>query len=633
MVAHLSSRCPTLAVLATSRLPLRISGETVFAVDPLASDDEAAALFIDRAAAVAPRFDPDGVEAETVREVCRRLDGLPLAIELAASWIAVMSPAELLPMLEKRFEVLTGGARDLDRRQQTLRAAVDWSHDLLEAEPRTLFRRLSVFRGSFSREAAEEVGSDAALPRPRVLRALSTLCEASMVVAETAAAVTRYRLLETLRDYASERLVEAGEVAEVRERHLGYFTARAERAFERRMAGEGESVVGVLAAERDDVRHALDWARATDPQSQMRLAATLVEDVRRSLLGFRETRDLLAEALARVREPSGHRARALLACGFMAMAAEEDEQARRMHREACSIYEALRDREGEGWARLALGQVAWLLDDLPAARRELTRSCELFERASNLLGAHRARLRLGMAEASAEADSGAAKPLLERVVSDAPGLGDPFGLGLGHAFLGWDRIRAGDREAARTHFHAAARVLAESGEPVLINPIEGLALCLKDADVTTAARLLGFSRATRLQHGLRPYRGLAVMARAEMEVEAAARVALGDAALGQAEREGRTLPPDEALRLALGAAAERATRGRRGGPGNLTARELEVARLVASGLTYREIAAKLFLSVRTVEKHVDNIVTALGVRGRVGIAAWLHTAGLADKGT
>lgn len=225
----LITRCYGLAVLATSRTPLRISGESVVSVPVLRIDDEAVQLFVDRARSANAGFALGPSNETDVREICRKLDGIPLAIELAATWAAVMSPSELLPLLDRRFAVLTTGIRGASPRQRTLWSAIDWSHELLDPSERTLFRRLSVFAGSFTREAVEQVCSDKVLPGASILRNLASLCAASMVVVEAApAGVTRYRLLESLRAYGLERLTDAGEHEEFHERHLRYFTGLAE---------------------------------------------------------------------------------------------------------------------------------------------------------------------------------------------------------------------------------------------------------------------------------------------------------------------------------------------------------------------------------------------------------------------
>jgi predicted ATPase len=348
LAGMLMSRCEGLGILATSRTPLRIDGERVLRVPRLRIDEEALPLFVDRAQAAGAALCLDESNHRHLAAICRRLDGIPLAIELAATWVAVMSPAELLPLLDRRFDVLGGGTRGAAEHQRTLRATVDWSHELLGAEERVLFRRLSVFAGSFTREAAEAVCGDQAGGAVPMLPTLAALCGSSMVVAESAGAgTTRYRLLETLRVYGLERLRAAGEEDTFRARYLHYLTELAERAYGERMRGGPRSVVEVLQVERDNVRAALEWGRDHDPGAALGLAGTLVEDVRRSLFGFREMRQLLTDLLARVPEATQRRARALFAAGQTATAAAEDAEALELVTASSQLSERLGDRWGE----------------------------------------------------------------------------------------------------------------------------------------------------------------------------------------------------------------------------------------------------------------------------------------------
>src|SRR6185436_7572454 len=203
-------RCPRLHILATSREPLGVAGERVWPVPPIAPE-EAAQLFAERAAAVDPAFVLSGENAASVEEICRRLDGIPLAIELAAARVRVLKPEQIASRLEDRFAILTGGARTAIARHRTLRAAIDWSFALLSEREQTLLARLSVFAGTFSLEAAEAVGAD--------LDLLTGLVDKSLVSTCGRRAVVRYNLLETIRQYGAERLASSGEADDVRRRH------------------------------------------------------------------------------------------------------------------------------------------------------------------------------------------------------------------------------------------------------------------------------------------------------------------------------------------------------------------------------------------------------------------------------
>ena len=269
--------CPQVKILATSREALSVSGEIAFAVQPLtvpdptafeiahaslqtASENESIRLFIDRARAVRPDFTITISNAPAVGEICFRLDGIPLAIELAAARVKALDPREIVARLGDRFQLLTGGSRTALPRQQTLRAAIDWSYDLLTESERALFRRLSVFAGGCTLAAAEVVGSAGDMVAADVLDLLSRLVDQSLVIAREAGGESRYQLLETVRQYGDAKLREANEIDLARDAHLGYFLQFAEAAEPHlRGAGQGEWL-GRLHAERDNLRAALEWA-------------------------------------------------------------------------------------------------------------------------------------------------------------------------------------------------------------------------------------------------------------------------------------------------------------------------------------------------------------------------------------
>ncbi len=216
LVNDVLAGCSRVTILATSREPLMVAGEVNWQVPSLSLADEAVELFTDRARRARPDFAVTDGNAETVTEICRRLDGMPLAIELAAARVRALSLDEIVGSLHDRFRLLTGGARTAVRRQQTLRASVDWSHALLTEPERILFRRLAAFMGGFDLDAAQAVAGTTEVERFQVLDQLSLLVDKSLVVAENAVGRTRYRLLETVRQYALEKLGESGEADEVR---------------------------------------------------------------------------------------------------------------------------------------------------------------------------------------------------------------------------------------------------------------------------------------------------------------------------------------------------------------------------------------------------------------------------------
>jgi predicted ATPase/class 3 adenylate cyclase/DNA-binding CsgD family transcriptional regulator len=275
LVNSLVAAAAGLTLLATSREPTGVAGEVSWRVPSLSQADEAVELFTDRARHARPGFEISDDNAVAVTEICGRLDGMPLAIELAAARVRALSPSEILDSLHDRFRLLTGGARTAVRRQQTLRASVDWSHALLTEPERVVFRRLAVFSGGFYLDAAHAVVTAGHIQRSQVLDLLSLLVDKSLVVAENSNGRTRFRLLETMRQYAAEKLGESGEVDATRSRHRDHYTALAAL-----LEGPSDSSYGQRVdeaeAEIDNLRTAFAWSRENgDAERALALASSL----------------------------------------------------------------------------------------------------------------------------------------------------------------------------------------------------------------------------------------------------------------------------------------------------------------------------------------------------------------------
>jgi predicted ATPase/class 3 adenylate cyclase/DNA-binding CsgD family transcriptional regulator len=290
LVVALLAACPGLTLLTTSREPIGVSGEVSWRVPSLSLRDEAIKLFTDRARHARPDFTLTDDNAPTVGEICARLDGLPLAIELAAARVRALSLAEILDSLHDRFRLLTGGARTAVRRQQTLRASVDWSHALLTEPERVLFRRLAAFLGGFDLEAAQAIAGGGDVEHYQVLDQLSLLVDKSLVVAENANGRTRYRLLETVRQYALEKLGESGEADSVRSHHRDHYTALA-ALLDAPAGSDCEQRIEQADIEIDNLRAAFAWSREN---SDVELALTLAS----SLQPLWQARGRLREGLA-----------------------------------------------------------------------------------------------------------------------------------------------------------------------------------------------------------------------------------------------------------------------------------------------------------------------------------------------
>lgn len=275
LVTALLEQCPALRLLATSREPIGVDGELIWRVASLAIDDEAVELFLDRARHVQSDFSPGDDELAVIGEICRRLDGMPLAIELAAARVRALSVREILDGLHDRFRLLTGGSRKAVRRQQTLKASVDWSHQMLTEPERVVFRRLAAFAGDFDLEAAQAVAAGGEVERFQVLDLLTLLVDKSLVLADSSTGRARYRLLETVRQYALDKLGESGEADTVRSHHRDHYTSMTAR-LEAPGCSEYEHLIAQVGREIDNLRAAFAWSiEGQDIDAALRLASSL----------------------------------------------------------------------------------------------------------------------------------------------------------------------------------------------------------------------------------------------------------------------------------------------------------------------------------------------------------------------
>jgi predicted ATPase/class 3 adenylate cyclase/DNA-binding CsgD family transcriptional regulator len=375
LVVELLGACPGLTLLATSREPIGVAGEATWQVPSLSLADEAIELFVDRARRVRPDFSVTDGNAVTVTEICRRLDGMPLAIELAAARVRALSVTEILDSLHDRFRLLTGGGRTAVRRQQTLRASVDWSHALLTEPEHVLFRRLAVFMGGFDLEAAQAVTASGDVERYQVLDQLTLLVDKSLVVAEDRQGRTRYRLLETVRQYALEKLGESGEADDVRTRHRDHYTAMA-ALLDTRVGREAR--IEQAETEIDNLRAAFAWSHEN---CDIEPALQLVSSLQPLWLGRGRIQEGLAWFDAVLSDDTAHgievaagvRARALAdkaALGTQVVAVDLDQA-----EEALAIAREVGDPALVARALTACGGIA--VFNTEVASRYLTEACEL----------------------------------------------------------------------------------------------------------------------------------------------------------------------------------------------------------------------------------------------------------------
>jgi predicted ATPase/class 3 adenylate cyclase len=568
--------CPGVKVLATSRVPLGVAGEAVRAVRGLevpaepaagAGDggrrrragtvaaevgrSEAVRLFVERARLVRPDFVLTERNAAAVARICRRLDGLPLALELAAERVRALSPEEILARLDDRFRLLRTSRRAAPERHRSLRAVMDLSHDVLAAAERACLRRCSVFPGSWPLEAAEAVCAGPDLPAEDVLDALSTLVDHSLVTAEADAdGSTRYRMLATVREYALERLVEAGEEAGTRDRHRDVFLELAERARPKLQEPEQAVWFDRLEREHENLAAALEWSAGggRDPARLLRMAGALYRfwHVRGHLAEGRRWIHAALEADAGGVSPA--RARGLQAAGQIAAVAGEHERARALLEESLAQYRELGEPRAIAIVLNSLGIVGWEQGDVDAAEPRWTEALAI---ARSGPGADLQSMLLNnLGEvARRRGDLRRAEELYERAIAAlGPGrdtsrtftLVNAARVALARGDL--QRARAGMAEAL-----ANARALGDRNAMIVV--VEGFAeVDARDGRARRAVTLLGAGGAARqeqglpLQEGDRPDRD---------RCEAAVRAALSPEAFEAAWTEGTGLTLDEAAELAL----------------------------------------------------------------------------------
>ena len=412
--------CAGLQVLATSQEALGVTGEAVLVVPSLDIDTEAVELFVDRARLHRPDFDAGGANADAIRQIVARLDGIPLAIELASARVGVLTPQQIVARLDDQFRLLTGGSRAALPRQRTLRAAVEWSHSLLGDEEQVLLRRLAVFAGGFGLEGAEAVADG------DVLDVLSRLVARSLVIAEEQDGESRYRMLETIRQYAQDKLADAGEVEATRTRHLAWFRAFALEA-EPELTGPAQAEwLARLDTEAENLRAAMDWCSARAESAGDETLLTIAVSLWRFWLvrgHWHEGRSWLERALEASKEPTATRARALAAAGDLATEEGDHIAAERLLAESLELWRDLDDPEGIAKTLNHLGNLARARFESDAARGLLTEALELRRQSGNLRGVSVSLRNLGLLAAQ-QRDFETARSFYEEALPMARSHGD-----------------------------------------------------------------------------------------------------------------------------------------------------------------------------------------------------------------
>jgi predicted ATPase len=487
---HLIQAAPTVAallavgtnlkIMVTSRAALHVYGEHEFTVPPLALPDSrsmppvevlsqypAVALFVQRAVAVKPDFELSRENGPAVIEICARLDGLPLAIELAAARVKVLSPSSMRTRLASRLQLLTGGARDLPHRQQTLRAAMDWSYDLLSAAEQKLFRRLSVFVGGCNLEAVEAVCDTKRDLDLDLLDGMASMVDKSLVQqVEQAKGESRFLMLETIREYALEKLKASGEEAPTKRAHAAYCLVLAEEEPAEQSGGEGAEWLERLALEHDNFRAALEWLTETgDAEWGLRLGAALFR--------FWEMREYLAEGrdrlgkllkLAAAAAPTKARARALFAAGVLAGEQGNYESADALISENLDIARQLQDKQGVAVSLNALAVHARDRGDLAVACSLFEESLVLWRELDDAKAVARCLSNLANV-VKLQGDYLRARSLYAECLSIFKELGDRTGVAWSMNYQG-DVVRdQGDSAAAWALYQQGLEIFRELGDP------------------------------------------------------------------------------------------------------------------------------------------------------------------------
>ena len=672
LAEDLLGACPDLRILATSREPLGISGEVAWRVPPLAVPDADAAatanqvlahaatqLFVERATAARPDFKMTFQNAPAIIEVCRRLDGIPLALELAATRVGLLSVEQIAARLDDRFRLLAGGRRTAPPRQRTLRAALDWSFALLEDSERQLFNRLSIFAGGWTLEAAEAICSGDGIEPGDVLGLLGRLVDQSLVVADHRGSQVRYRLLETMRQFAAEKLAESGESATIRGHHRNWFLARAENS---ELELSDPPHVAWLADELDNLRAALRSSiECAEVEAGLRLAIA-VSAYWHQRGAYAEGRTWFAELLILSVDaaPSSTLAMALTRAGALAILQSDLPSAKALIDESAAIAQGIGDSRVLAHALGIRGIIARNIGDLEQAvkyfeegrfvshehghsaiefynllnlalvalEREDARaeqfgkeSLALADRIGHVRGKPSSLYVLGRVAAS-QGRMAEARALLEQCLALHRQNVDRDGILITLRGLAQHLLDQGEVSGARPLLAESLALAHECGDRLEVaRAMEGLVGTAVPTDPQRAVRLA--AAAATLRETLRAASYPKDRARLDDWLEVAHH-RLGQPDYELAWNQGQAQSLEQAVRLGL----EDENHPPRVASDPLSAREQEVVQLVARGCTNREIAEQLVIAPRTADTHVGNILSKLDLHSRAELAVWAVAHGL-----
>ena len=650
VLTHLLATCPKLKIVVTSRVLLRVAGEYALPVTPLPLPDPLQApsldeiarspairLFVERAQEVDQSFTLTEATAGQVAEICRRLDGLPLAIELAAPRVRHLGLTALQARLERRLPLLVGGARDQPSRLQTMRNAIAWSHDLLSPDEQALFRSIAVFSDSFSLEDAEgviglETSSETDATMTSILEGLAGLIDASLLqVAITPDGEPRYRMLETVHEFAAEQLATSSDREQTHRAYARYFLDVAERYQLADYLPDGERVIALLRVEQANLQAALVWFDASgDAESFVRLAAALGR-YWCGLALYHEGRDWLTRAISIGGDPSSQAsAKALVHLGMIALYEGVYEEAEAYLTAGLTGCRSVEERFHQSLALIGLGGLAAMQGDVDVSTSRLEESIDI---ARTLADGRLAGIMIGWGlnnlavVARMQDDAELARERLEAGLHYSREGEYPAGVIMALGDLGDLARDRSDYPQALAYYHEALEVIGwkNPATRVVIEVVEAIGIvAVAVGQARRGVRLLGASEAARDRIGL-VYRAVKTERQLAQAIPAA-RVLLGEPTFAAIWAEGRNLRPEQAVAETL----EPFDAPARPNDLALTPRELDVLQLLVLGLTDAAIAERLFIGVRTVENHVGNILSKLGVRTRTAAASAAIMAGLID---
>ncbi|MEU6410144.1 LuxR C-terminal-related transcriptional regulator [Microbispora sp. NPDC046933] len=648
---------PELRILATSRQSLGITGEHQMKISPLPVPEpdrpldrrslglyDGINLLTERAAAVLPGFTLTEDNQAAVAELCRQLDGIPLAIELAAVRLRALSVNALVERLRDRYRLLTAGSSTAVPRQQTLHALVDWSFQLLPDAERRLWTRLSIFPSHFDLDAVEAVCTGDGIERDDVLDLLDALLDKSLLLREEHAGTVRYRMLDTLREFGRKRLGGA-ERRSLRRRHRNRFLRLAEQAAADWFGPCQISWSSRLRLEQANMRAAMDFClqEPCEAEAGLRMATLLTEPYWITGAFYNEGRHWLDRMLEAAPEPTTLRARALLADALMALIQGDTEPSLALLDKGRALAEELGEAEVLGLASLVSGMAAQFRGDYRSAVELLERAVAGHEAAGNVSGTLMSLLTLAAAVSNL-GDKQRATELFERSVALTRSHEESAGQAWALTTFAIHLWQCGDTERAFTHAREGLMLGRDFGDRLKIaTNLETLGwLLVGEGRDPEAARLFGAVEEVGRMMGLAPSR-VKFYTEVHERCVATLKSRMGDRALKRELRRGSRLTLDEAIEEALGdragggrtgpdeavAEGEPTRPGRRAAaacgaePSPLTRREREIAELIAQGRSNKEIAAALVISQRTVEGHVEHILDKLGFASRAQIAAWM----------